>query len=30
VHRRALEDFVPGVFAKVSPVFYRFATPGDL
>jgi predicted dinucleotide-binding enzyme len=27
---RALEDFVPGVFAKVAPVFYRFAAPGDL
>jgi predicted dinucleotide-binding enzyme len=27
---RALEDFVPGVFAKVSPVFYRFAAPGHL
>ena len=27
---RALEDFVPGVFAKVSPIFYRFAAPGDL
>lgn len=27
---RALEDFVTGVFAKVSPTFYRFAAPGDL
>ena len=27
---RALEDFVPGVFAKVSPIFYRFAAPGAL
>ena len=27
---RALEDFVPGVFAKVSPIFYRFAAPGEL
>lgn len=27
---RALEDFVPGVFAKVAPIFYRFAAPGDL
>ena len=27
---RALEDFVPGVLAKVSPIFYRFAAPGDL
>jgi hypothetical protein len=25
-----LEDFVPGVFGKVAPVFYRFAAPGDL
>jgi hypothetical protein len=30
VNRRALEDFVPGVFGKVAPVFYRFAAPGDL
>ena len=27
---RALEDFVPSVFAKVAPVFYRFASPGEL
>jgi hypothetical protein len=27
---RVLEDFVPSVFAKVAPVFYRFAAPGDL
>jgi len=27
---RSLEDFVPGVFGKVAPVFYRFAAPGDL
>jgi hypothetical protein len=27
---RALEDFVPDVFAKVAPIFYRFAAPGDL
>jgi 8-hydroxy-5-deazaflavin:NADPH oxidoreductase len=27
---RALEDFVPGVFAKVAPIFYRFAGPGEL
>jgi predicted dinucleotide-binding enzyme len=27
---RALEDFVPNVFSKVSPIFYRFAAPGDL
>jgi 8-hydroxy-5-deazaflavin:NADPH oxidoreductase len=27
---RALEDFVPGVFAKIGQVFYRFAPPGDL
>src|SRR5438046_1857876 len=27
---RALEDFVTGVFAKISPIFYRFAAPGDL
>jgi 8-hydroxy-5-deazaflavin:NADPH oxidoreductase len=27
---RALEDFVPGVFAKLSPAFYRFAAPGEL
>jgi hypothetical protein len=30
VNRRALEDFVPGVFAKVAPVFCWLATPGDL
>ena len=27
---RSLEDFVPGVFTKLSPVFYRFAAPGEL
>jgi 8-hydroxy-5-deazaflavin:NADPH oxidoreductase len=27
---RALEDFVPGVLAKVGQVFYRFAPPGQL
>jgi predicted dinucleotide-binding enzyme len=27
---RALEDFVPGVFMKLSPAFYRFAAPGEL
>lgn len=27
---RALEDFVPDILAKVGPVFYRFAAPGDL
>jgi 8-hydroxy-5-deazaflavin:NADPH oxidoreductase len=27
---RALEEFVPGVFAKVGQVFYRFAPPGEL
>jgi predicted dinucleotide-binding enzyme len=27
---RALEDFVPGIFGKVAPIFYRFAAPGDL
>ena len=27
---RALEDFVPGVFAKIGQVFYRFAPPGEL
>jgi predicted dinucleotide-binding enzyme len=27
---RALEDFVPSVFGKVAPVFYRFAPPGEL
>jgi predicted dinucleotide-binding enzyme len=27
---RALEDFVPGVLAKIGQVFYRFAPPGDL
>src|SRR4051812_6849499 len=26
---RALEDFVPGLLAKVGRVFYRFAPPGD-
>jgi predicted dinucleotide-binding enzyme len=27
---RALEDFVPGVFAKIGRVFYRFAPPEEL
>ena len=27
---RALEDFVPGVFAQIGQVFYRFAPPGEL
>jgi 8-hydroxy-5-deazaflavin:NADPH oxidoreductase len=27
---RALEDFVPGVLAKIGRVFYRFAPPGEL
>jgi predicted dinucleotide-binding enzyme len=27
---RALGDFVPNILAKVGPVFYRFAAPGDL
>jgi Predicted dinucleotide-binding enzymes len=27
---RALEDFVPNLFAKIGPVFYRFAPPGEL
>jgi 8-hydroxy-5-deazaflavin:NADPH oxidoreductase len=27
---RALEDFVPGVLAKLAPAFYRFAPPGEL
>jgi 8-hydroxy-5-deazaflavin:NADPH oxidoreductase len=27
---RALEDFVPGVFIKLTPGFYRFAPPGEL
>lgn len=27
---RALEDFVPGVFANIGQVFYRFAPPGEL
>jgi hypothetical protein len=27
---RALEDFVPDVFAKVGQAFYRFAPPGKL
>lgn len=27
---RALEDFVPGIFSKVAPIFYRFAAPGEL
>ena len=24
------EDFVPGLFAKIGQVFYRFAPPGEL
>jgi hypothetical protein len=27
---RALEDFVTTLFAKLPPVFYRFAAPGEL
>jgi predicted dinucleotide-binding enzyme len=27
---RALEDFVPGLLAKIGQVFYRFAAAGDL
>lgn len=27
---RALEDFVPGLLAKIGQVFYRFAPPGEL
>jgi len=27
---RALEDFVPGVLAKIGRVFYVFAAPGEL
>ena len=27
---RALEDFVPGLLAKMGQVFYRFAPPGEL
>jgi 8-hydroxy-5-deazaflavin:NADPH oxidoreductase len=27
---RSLEDFVPGVFTKLAPAFYRFAAPGEL
>jgi 8-hydroxy-5-deazaflavin:NADPH oxidoreductase len=27
---RALEEFVLGVFSKLSPAFYRFAPPGEL
>jgi 8-hydroxy-5-deazaflavin:NADPH oxidoreductase len=27
---RSLEDFVPGVLAKVGQVFYRFASPSEL
>ena len=27
---RALEDFVPSVFMKLAPAFYRFAAPGAL
>ena len=27
---RALEDFVPRLFAKIGQVFYRFAPPGEL
>ncbi|MDP9303395.1 MAG: dinucleotide-binding protein [Actinomycetota bacterium] len=27
---RPLEDFVTGLFLKISPIFYRFAAPGEL
>ncbi len=27
---RPLEDFVMGMFLKISPIFYRFAGPGEL
>jgi hypothetical protein len=27
---RAVEDFVPSVFVKLQPAFYRFAPPGEL
>jgi len=27
---RPLEDFVTGMFLKISPIFYRFAAPGEL
>jgi len=27
---RALEEFVPGLFAKIGQAFYRFAPPGEL
>jgi predicted dinucleotide-binding enzyme len=27
---RALEDFVPNLFAKIGRVFYRFAPPGEV
>jgi hypothetical protein len=27
---RTLEDFVPGLFLKLGPAFYRFAPPGEL
>ena len=27
---RALEDFVPGVYSKLAPAFYRFVPPGEL
>jgi len=27
---RTLEDFVTGLFLKISPTFYRFAGPGEL
>jgi predicted dinucleotide-binding enzyme len=27
---RILEDFVTGLFLKISPIFYRFAGPGEL
>jgi len=27
---RPLEDFVPGLFLKIAPIFYRFAAPGEL
>jgi predicted dinucleotide-binding enzyme len=27
---RPLEDFVTNVYVRISPIFYRFAAPGDL
>jgi hypothetical protein len=27
---RALEEFVPGILGRLGPVFYRFASPGEL